>query len=85
MPVAQVEPRIWPGENGFLCLEYRGGASGVKPWRGRVTKAVYWFGSDRPIGYVDARDAVKFLAPIRTSEAMPVFRVYDESHGNENQ
>ena len=52
----------------------------MKPWRGRVTKTVYWFGSERQIGYVDARDAVKFLTPVRAGGAMPVFRVWQQDY-----
>ena len=79
------QPKFWPGENGWTQLEYTGKAPGIRPWTGRVTKTVYWFGADRLVGYVDARDGTKFLTPIRTGNAMPVFKVHDENRSKANR
>ena len=82
MPKVKEEPPPpWPGERGWLLLAYTGKAPGVRPWRGQVTGCTYWFGQGRRVGYVDARDGVKFLTPRRTNDALPVFRVMDESLG----
>ena len=54
-------------------MAYTGNAPTARPWRGQVTGVVYWFGGDRRIGYVDARDGIKFLTPI----GEPVFEVWN--------
>jgi len=79
--VPEPPPPPMVGERGWLLLEYTGKAPGSRPWRGPVSKCVYWFGRDRRVGYVDARDGVKFIAPRRANDALPVFRVRDEDTG----
>ena len=73
-----VRREFWPGENGWLLLEYVGGAPDVRAWKGPVTGCTYEFGGDRKLACVDARDGIKLLTPRRSSGAMPVFRVRDE-------
>ena len=78
MPQAKAEPPApWPGARGWIALAYTGKAPNPRPWRGAETGLVYWFGGDRRFGFVDARDAVKWLAPRRTGDAQPVVRVME--------
>ena len=62
-------------------MEYVGNATGIRRWRGQVTGCEYEFGAGKRLGYVDVRDGVKFIVPIRTGGAEAVFRVRDEDTG----
>jgi len=55
---------IWPGEHGFLELEYTGLAPDIRTWKGLVTGTAYEFGGDKRLGYVDRDDGLKFLKPL---------------------
>jgi len=75
-------PPPWPGENGWLHIEYLGGAPTPRDWRGLYTGLMYQFGGDKRRGYVDFRDGIKMVAPRLMGGASPVFRVIRESTGN---
>lgn len=78
----QEPPPPWPGENGWLHIEYLGGAPTARGWRGPFTGQAYWFGGNKRRGYVDIRDGIKMLVPRLTGGARPVFEVIRESTGN---
>ena len=63
----------FPGELGFVRLEYRGLAPSPKLWFGGFTGAAYRFGGCRTRGYIDVRDSVHFLFPATMGGAAPVF------------
>ena len=66
---------IWPGEVvGFVLLEYVGEAPNPRTWRGLETGCGYRFGGARRVGYVDKRDAIKFLAPRGGGKAFKLYR-----------
>jgi len=56
----------------------------VRYWRGPYTGTLYPFGRDRTVGYVDARDAIKFINQTLHGGAAPIWRPY-ESPGLQSQ
>lgn len=68
-------PPPFPGENGFLLVEYVGHARRARTWLGPFTETAYLFGGDRRLCYVDIRDGIKFLTPRLSGDARPVFRL----------
>lgn len=81
-------PPPFPGEDGFLILEYTGKSKRVRRWPGAFTGARYRFGGDRRIGYVDARDGVKFVAQRTANGAQRTFKFHEnigETHREQEE
>lgn len=57
-------PECWPGESGFTLVQYVGKAPDARPWLGAETNVTYAFGPG-DVRWVDARDAVRWLTPLR--------------------
>ncbi len=72
---AVVEP--FPGEKGFLLLEYIGGSKTVREWEGYETGTRYEFGPGTQ-SYVDTGDAMLFLHPAGGGKAFRA--VVDDSY-----
>lgn len=75
-----MEETPFPGEFGFLALEYTGNAPGVRLWRGAVTGVPYRFGKDQRVGLVDARDAIRFILQRTANGAVPVWRPFQGAY-----
>ena len=69
MPV----PAIWPGEVGFLLLEYTGNSPNRRCWKGPATGNRYYFGPG-DVNWVDKRDGLMFLTPRGGGKAFRMVR-----------
>ena len=69
--MAQTPPRPFPGELGFVMLEYTGRASVIR--YGVVTGAAYDFAPGGCL-LVDNRDAAVWLTPVKANQ-IPTFRI----------
>ena len=63
----------WPGEFGFLELEYIGKAPDERTWKGLETGVPYRFGPS-DVKLVDKADGLKFLTPLGGGKAFKLAR-----------
>ena len=74
MARGQAAPEIcWPGEFGFLELEYIRKSPNERVWRGTETGVPYRFGPGS-VKLVDKRDALRFLTPLGGGKAFKLAR-----------
>ena len=75
-----MEEACFPGENGFVALEYVGKAPVIRTWRGGATGVFYRFGGEKRVGLVDSRDAIRFILQRVVGGAESIWRpVRDEN------
>ena len=67
----------WPGEFGFLELEYIGKAPDERTWKGLDTGVPYRFGPNS-VKLVDKADALKFLTPLGGGKAFKLARTDED-------